>query len=78
MNAVFTLETPCDEDLQEDDNPIISELYEAFNSIWSSEVVSAGSVDFSAKTYIELQTGFEVVSENKFLAYIEGCDNPNN
>ena len=73
-NATFTLESSCVADRQEDDNPIISDLYEAYNSISSSGIVSAGAVDFSAKTFIELQAGFEVINGNEFHAFIEGCD----
>lgn len=74
-NANFLLESSCVADRQEDENPIISDLYEASNTISSSGVVSAGAVDFSAKTSIELQVGFEVVDGNEFHAYIQGCDN---
>ncbi len=75
-NATFTLENLCIEDRQINDNPINSGLYEVYSTISSGGVISAGDVDFSAKTFIELQAGFEVINGNEFHAYIEGCDGP--
>ncbi len=68
----------CLENRQEDDNPIMAGLYEVYSTITSIGVVSAGDVDFSAVTCIELGAGFEVEEGNIFHAFIDGCDAPNN
>ena len=56
-------------------NPVLPGLYEAFSIIRSEGVISAGDVDFTANTCIELQPNFEVRIGNNFQAYIEGCNN---
>ncbi len=59
----------------EHDNPILPGMYEAFSTIESGGVVSAGDVGFTAKNSIELMPNFEVIMGNNFDAFIEGCDN---
>ena len=68
---------PNDGDLINNDDPIVSGIYEANNSITSAgHVYNSAEVSFKAGMVIDLKTGFTAEVGSDFIAKIEACSTP--
>lgn len=66
--------TACENYMEINDNPIITDLYHAADAIHSAgKVMSGAVVNFKAGNTIKLDSGFEANPGCEFSAEIEGC-----